>query len=44
MNAAKQFAQKLNGRSYGNELTQDEAQAAKDLNLVIVFKNKKTNC
>jgi len=32
-----EFAEKLNGRKYGSELNRDEAQAAKDLNLVVVF-------
>ena len=37
MRTAKQFAEVLNGREHGNELSKDEAQAAKEANLVVVF-------
>lgn len=32
-----EFAEKLNGRQYGNELTKSEEQEAKELGFVVVF-------
>lgn len=33
----KKWAEKLDGRKYGNELTRDEEKKLKDLGLVVVF-------
>ena len=35
--AKEQLAAKLNGRQYGNEITREEEQTAKENNLVVIF-------
>lgn len=41
---AKEMAELLNGREYGNEITSDEEKLAKESGLVVVFGYSDDNC